>query len=259
MGAVLGYEPNVVGSNGYEETAGSYGRRDHRRPARARPGMSRDDLVTTNEKIVKDVTEKVIAQSARRDPDRRLEPARRDVPRREERLRVAEGARVRHGRDPRHRALLDLHRVGDRLVGEGRAGDGARRPRRPDGPGRLGDDRRRHPAAQARRGRIASRRWSSGRRRAAASSSTCSARRRGTRRARPPRRWSTRSCSTRSASCPAPRTSRASTASTGLYMGVPVKLGAKGVEEIVELELSDDEQRRARGLGRAPCARSSAC
>ena len=28
----------------------------------------------------------------------------------------------------------------------------------------------------------------------------------------------------------------------GLYMGVPVKLGAAGIEEIVELELSDDEQ-----------------
>ena len=28
----------------------------------------------------------------------------------------------------------------------------------------------------------------------------------------------------------------------GLYMGVPVKLGAGGVEEIVELELTDDEQ-----------------
>jgi malate dehydrogenase len=28
----------------------------------------------------------------------------------------------------------------------------------------------------------------------------------------------------------------------GLYMGVPVKLGAGGAEEIVELDLSDDEQ-----------------
>jgi malate dehydrogenase len=28
----------------------------------------------------------------------------------------------------------------------------------------------------------------------------------------------------------------------GLYMGVPVKLGAAGIEEIVELELSEDEQ-----------------
>jgi malate dehydrogenase len=29
----------------------------------------------------------------------------------------------------------------------------------------------------------------------------------------------------------------------GLYMGVPVRLGAAGIEEIVELELSDDERR----------------
>jgi malate dehydrogenase len=29
----------------------------------------------------------------------------------------------------------------------------------------------------------------------------------------------------------------------GLYMGVPVKLGAAGVEEVVELKLSEEEQR----------------
>ena len=28
----------------------------------------------------------------------------------------------------------------------------------------------------------------------------------------------------------------------GLYMGVPVKLGARGIEEIVELELGEDER-----------------
>jgi malate dehydrogenase len=28
----------------------------------------------------------------------------------------------------------------------------------------------------------------------------------------------------------------------GLYMGVPVKLGARGIEEIVELDLTDDER-----------------
>jgi malate dehydrogenase len=28
----------------------------------------------------------------------------------------------------------------------------------------------------------------------------------------------------------------------GLYIGVPVKLGAGGIEEIVELDLSDDER-----------------
>jgi malate dehydrogenase len=62
MGAVLGYEPNVVGSNGYEETAGSTVVVVTAGLPRS-PGMSRDDLVSTNEKIVKDVTEKVVTQS----------------------------------------------------------------------------------------------------------------------------------------------------------------------------------------------------
>src|SRR4051812_50162818 len=62
MGAVLGYEPNVVGSNGYEETAGSDVVVVTAGLPR-KPGMSRDDLVTTNEKIVGSVTEQAIAQS----------------------------------------------------------------------------------------------------------------------------------------------------------------------------------------------------
>src|SRR6185437_2475145 len=62
MGAVLGYEPNVTGSNGYEETAGSSVVVITAGLPRS-PGMSRDDLVTTNEKIVADVTAKVIASS----------------------------------------------------------------------------------------------------------------------------------------------------------------------------------------------------
>ena len=36
----------------------------------------------------------------------------------------------------------------------------------------------------------------------------------------------------------------------GLYMGVPVKLGAAGIEQIVELDLTDEEQRLARRVGR---------
>jgi malate dehydrogenase len=62
MGAVLGYEPNVTGSNDYGPTAGSDVVVITAGLPRS-PGMSRDDLVTTNEKIVKDVTEKVVAQS----------------------------------------------------------------------------------------------------------------------------------------------------------------------------------------------------
>jgi malate dehydrogenase len=62
MGAVLGYEPYVVGSNGYEETAGSAVVVITAGVPR-KPGMTRDDLVTTNEKIVGAVTEAAIAES----------------------------------------------------------------------------------------------------------------------------------------------------------------------------------------------------
>lgn len=62
LGAVLGFEPNVVGSNTYEESVGSSVVVITAGLPRS-PGMSRDDLVTTNEKIVKSVTEAVVAAS----------------------------------------------------------------------------------------------------------------------------------------------------------------------------------------------------
>ena len=62
MGAVLGYEPNVTGSNDYAPTAGSDVVVITAGLPRS-PGMSRDDLVQTNEKIVKQVTEQVAARS----------------------------------------------------------------------------------------------------------------------------------------------------------------------------------------------------
>ena len=63
-GPVVGYEPNVVGTNGYEVTAGSevviitsgFPRK---------PGMSRDDLLGKNKEIVGGVA----AQVAERSPD----------------------------------------------------------------------------------------------------------------------------------------------------------------------------------------------
>jgi malate dehydrogenase len=61
-GSVLGYEPNVVGTNGYEETAGSDVVVITAGVPR-KPGMSRDDLVTTNERIVASVTSAAIEQS----------------------------------------------------------------------------------------------------------------------------------------------------------------------------------------------------
>jgi malate dehydrogenase len=64
MGAVLGYEPRVTGTNGYDETAGSDAIVITAGVPR-KPGMSRDDLVTTNETIVAAVTE----EAAKRSPD----------------------------------------------------------------------------------------------------------------------------------------------------------------------------------------------
>jgi malate dehydrogenase len=61
-GAVLGYEPNMTGSTTYEPTAGSDVVVITAGLPR-QPGMSRDDLVTTNEKIVGSVTEAAVAQS----------------------------------------------------------------------------------------------------------------------------------------------------------------------------------------------------
>ena len=60
--AVLGYEPAMTGTNGYEETADSdvvvitAGRPRS-------PGMSRDDLVSTNEAIVSAVTKEAVKHS----------------------------------------------------------------------------------------------------------------------------------------------------------------------------------------------------
>jgi malate dehydrogenase len=61
-GPVLGYEANVTGSESYDETAGSDVVVITAGVPR-KPGMSRDDLVTTNEKIVGTVTEQAVAQS----------------------------------------------------------------------------------------------------------------------------------------------------------------------------------------------------
>ena len=62
MGPILGFEPSLVGTNGYEETAGSEVIVVTAGVPR-QPGMSRDDLVTTNENIVGSVVEQAVALS----------------------------------------------------------------------------------------------------------------------------------------------------------------------------------------------------
>jgi malate dehydrogenase len=61
-GPVVGYEPNVVGTNGYDETAGSSVCVITSGRART-PGMSRDDLLKTNQAIVADVTRNLVERS----------------------------------------------------------------------------------------------------------------------------------------------------------------------------------------------------
>jgi malate dehydrogenase len=61
-GPVIGYEATLVGSNGYEETAESDVVVITAGVPR-RPGMSRDDLVTTNEEIVGGVTREAVERS----------------------------------------------------------------------------------------------------------------------------------------------------------------------------------------------------
>lgn len=61
-GPVVGYEPNITGTNGYEESAGSDVVVITSGIAR-KPGMSRDDLLNTNMKIVADVAKKAVEVS----------------------------------------------------------------------------------------------------------------------------------------------------------------------------------------------------
>jgi malate dehydrogenase len=61
-GSVLGYEPRITGTNGYDETEGSAVIVITAGKPRS-PGMSRDDLVSTNEAIVSAVTKKAVRRS----------------------------------------------------------------------------------------------------------------------------------------------------------------------------------------------------
>ena len=233
-GSVLGFEPNILGTNGYDETEGSDVVVITAGKPRS-PGMSRDDLVTTNEAIVG--RSRARWSSARRDAILVVVSNPLDAM-----CHVAKASRAaRSERVVGMAGILDtarfsrVHRLGDRRVGEGRDRDGARRPRRPDGPGRLRDDRRRRPARKL-VPRARSTRWSSAPRKGggeivnllgtsawyapgAAAAQMVDAIMLDEKRVLP---------------CTAYLEGEYGV--DGLYMGVPVKLGAGGIEEIVELE-----------------------
>ena len=111
MASVTGYEPTIVGTQGYDETKGSDVVVITAGKPRS-PGMSRDDLVQTNEAIVAAVTKDVV----RRSPKSVLVVVSNPL---DAMCHVAhavsglpEGARRRDGGHPRHRPLLRIHRRG---------------------------------------------------------------------------------------------------------------------------------------------------
>jgi malate dehydrogenase len=61
-GPVIGFDSNVIGTNGYEDSAGSDVVVITSGSPR-KPGMSRDDLLKTNQNIVQSVTEEVVRHS----------------------------------------------------------------------------------------------------------------------------------------------------------------------------------------------------
>ena len=100
---------HVVGSNDYAATASSdivvitAG-------IPRKPGMSRDDLLHTNFKIMSDVVQKVVAAIAGVHPDHRVEPARRNGPGRLSPGRLQSRTRHRNGRRPRFGSVPHFHR-----------------------------------------------------------------------------------------------------------------------------------------------------
>ena len=248
-GPILGYEPTVVGTNGYDETAGSEVVVITSGKPRT-PGMSRDDLVTTNQGIVKSVTEPGRRALAGRHPHRRHQSPGRHVPRGQGRFGISEGARLRprpESSTARASAPSSPGRPG--LVRQGRERNGARRPRRPDGLGRLRDDGRRRPdpGSSSRKQRLAEslvQRTAVGGGEVVQLLGTSAWYAPGAACAQmvdavPPRP---------EANPPVHRVSRRRVRNrTGMYMGVPVKLGAGGIEEIIELEL---DRRGAAGVPR---------
>ena len=241
MGAVLGYEPRVTGSNSYDESAGSDVVVITAGLPRS-PGMSRDDLVATNEKIVKDVTEKAIAKSPEAilivvsNPLDAMCHVAKNV------SGLAEGAGVRHGRDPRHRALLDLHRLGDAGFRQGRHRHGARWPRRPDGAGGQRDDGGRRPTSKV--GRRSRRSTSMVQRTAKGGGELVELL--GTSAWYAPGAAAAQMVDAimldEKRVLPCTAYLEGEYGIDGLYMGVPVKLGSGGIEAIYQLDLSKEEQ-----------------
>ena len=271
-GPVVGYEPNIVGTNGYDETSGSdivvitSG-------LPRKPGMSRDDLLAANREIVGGVTKEV----AERSPDSIIICVTNpldamchvtlDV------SGLSAPARGRHGGHPRLRALSHLPRVGARRLGARRDRLRARRPRRHDGPDRRAT--RTSPAFPSRRRSTPTRLEEIVQRTRDGGAEVVKLLKSGSAYYAPAAAVAEMVDSIvldQKRVLPCAAYCDGEYGIDGLFVGVPVKLGKDGVEEIIEIELSDAgaggpaalgrrgaRARRRDGGARAELTRPSAC
>ena len=224
-----------------------------------KPGMSRDDLLAINLKIIRNVAENLKKHC----PDAFVivisNPLDAMVYELKTRHRLP--ARARSSAWPacstRARFQLFLRARLGRL-GQGRARDGARRPRRRHGAGASATapstacrstqliaegqarrDRRAHPQGRRRD------RQADGHQRLLRAGVGARS------------RWPRPTCTTRSASCPCAAYLDGEYGYKDLYMGVPVVIGAGGVEKIVEHRADRRREGDARQVGRGGSRSSS--
>ncbi len=249
-GAVLGYEPNVVGSNGYDETAGSDVVVITAGLPR-KPGMSRDDLVSTNEAIVGSVTKEIVKRSPKSiivvvsnplDAMCHVAKAVSKFPKERvvgmagilDTARFAAFIAWETGMSVKDVTAMVLGGHGDQMVPVVSATT-------------VGGV----PLEQARRRRAGSRRWSSGHAKGGGEVVNLL----GTSAWYAPGAAAAQMvdsiCLDEKRVLPCTAFLEGEYGVNGLYMGVPVKLGAAGVEEIVKLKLTADEKRMLRASSAA--------
>ena len=190
--------------------------------------MSRDDLLNVNFKIMKAVTEQVVKHS----PNCIIVPVANPLDAmcagRLPAERVPARARHRHGRRARLGPHAHVHRDGAERLGRERPRVRARRPRRHDGAAAALLDGRRRPDHRADVEGARSTRSASGPPTAAPRSPSWSARAPGTRPARRRPRWSSAILKDKKKILPCSVFLQGEYGVRDLFVGVPVKLGARG-------------------------------
>ncbi len=243
---VDGFDARMTGTNSYEAiegadvcivTAG----------VPRKPGMSRDDLLGINLKVMEQVGAGIKKYAPERLRHLHHQPARRDGVGAAEGLRPAEAHGGRHGRRARLRALPLFPGRRVQRLGRGRHRLRARRPRRHHGAAGALFDRRRHSAARPRQDgldhagaldEIVDRTRNGGAEivnllktgsafyaPAASAIAMAESYLRDKKRVLPCAAWLNGEYGVKD-----------------LYVGVPVVIGAKGVERIVEIELNGAER-----------------